>query len=82
MLNLEEMEKIFALYHTDPFFKAKSILRDNNSCLPTLKERSLHFTCYDDTVYESVQDGLTKEYLSQIKENKKWMYKKGKATAK
>ena len=60
VLGLEELEKIYQFYHgtnnENDFIKAKSIIRDKNSSIPLLGKESLFFTCYDDTVYESVLD--------------------------
>lgn len=77
-LNLEELEKIFNVYHanSESFFKSKAVLRDNNSSIPTLKEKALFFTCYDDSVYESVLDDLKREFVSHTKDKKKWIYRR------
>ena len=58
ILGLEELEKIFTIYHggNDDYFKSTSIIREKKSAIPNLNPNSLFFTCYDDSVYESVLD--------------------------
>jgi hypothetical protein len=64
VLGLEELEKIYSVYHgsgnNNDFLQSKAVLREKNSNIPLLKEESLFFNCYDNSVYESVLDDLRK----------------------
>ena len=77
-MGLEELEKIYSIYHgdgkTNNYFVSTNIQRDKNSGVPILGQHSLFFNCYDDSVYDSVLDDQRKEYLKIIKESKIWHY--------
>lgn len=76
VLGLEELEKIFTIYHggNEDIFRSASIIRDQKSEIPTLKKDALFFTCYDDSVYESVLDDMKKEFGKLTRDKKKWLF--------
>ena len=75
---MEELQAIYNNYYGNnegsDYFKDNKILRDNNSNIPVLKKEALFFTCYDDSVYESVLDDMKKEYSKYMKESKPWHF--------
>ena len=79
ILGSEELQKIFNVYHqgdSNKIFSSTSVLREKNSQIPVLKEKSGFFKCSDDSVYESVLDEIKKEHAKHIKEPRKWHFKR------
>lgn len=76
ILNLEDLEKIFTIYHgcNEDYLNSKTVVRDQISNVPTLKQNSLFFTCYDDSVYESILEDQKKEFAKMTRDKKKWLY--------
>jgi hypothetical protein len=69
-LQLEELEKVFTLFHQKPQSFKESEIMDNKkmTCIPHMSTQSMFFNCYSDDIYDTILDDLREHYINLCNE--------------
>lgn len=72
-LSLEELEKIFDLFHPKPQNFEDCEIRDSHrlTCIPHMTMNSMFFACYSDEIYDTILEDLRENYINLCNE---WLF--------
>ena len=67
-LHMEELEKVYEMFHSRPQSFADCQIRDTHTIVPSMTVNSMFFQCYSDDIFDTILEDLRDHYTTLCNE--------------